>query len=1278
MAVKFEQTGTVAVTSGSLTVTGTGTAWLVDYPGVALNIDGLSYPVSAITSQTTLTLAKPYPGDTASGLAYTFLPLQPENYGLARDVDYLLKNGGVQIGKSAYDLAVENGYVGTEAEWLTSLNGTDGADAEVQVQSIVDLTQFSGQVAGGKGVYLMVPVGVGDPGVALTQQAEVVIPNGSTNAGVGIWARTTSSGYAIVIGLANVPVPQPENPGEDIDLSGSATYYAPFSAITPLGLDVLGAPTSITLSRAFTDAQLKIRRKADTSIIVPSSAQWVTGSSGSPYAVTGDAVSSSMTLEKRGSGTSGYSNGRLILNRGTYLKSPDLGLEFASSSDVATTQTPPSIRLIFRGIVPGGTGKGVQIGTLESWSPQGKAMHQIHWEQNMMEFLYTREGAFGGSVLSDPITNLTGALHTFETEWVNNENGTGGIVTFYVDGEQYGAPKTTEWKPRVPPSANLQVNSSVENTANSVDGLEIEYVGVSVGKPGATTTYSTIADGAITLDDLRNLVVDATGVTEQQTERVLSYTVNGTSRFDLAIVVGEMVLPAGRPFKAVLEDWSTGSAVPHPNELVMTHPAAQNCRFEDAVLYGAQGAWTEVLPQGEVPIIDGIRYGCEGIRQGTYTQFQFVYSLDRASEPFGDPTGLETYMRPHKWMIYDSEGTLLQRIEKPNGEPLNANSTKPIWEGSYDGRAVAMITDNNKWYPHGTVRSSIIYRNGNPPAYSQEFVHANVPVFDQRVPFASHTGFSVNGFDLRIFGGSAGNDGQSNGFANWKLMPWAWGSYSYESIKAWAAATQDPYKNLYADIAATPNAALWLEYTPFNTMGRSSIVGPGGTRDDRQIMPETVARYARDVTTARPHDGKPLADIALDYMTGYASDPFHSVVGGKLMPLYRGNARRGVRMRNHYYGAGETTTSADQAYYVQIGRLSDWTAGLNPLRAKVPYAGAAAAKPYFNGFGIDASHAHQFPGWGSLMWQTPEFAMLQVSFSDQVRLYENSILESMWGPANFSGREAAWKFMHAAIQWKTASTNSTRLYSRAEILDWVVYDFETFYDQWYASTPGFLNPPTNIIENGQISANRAVLAGAARFGPCYYIAGEGLQISEFQSGYWLSALHAAHKLGFLSALRAASPKVEAIVNWLIACHRRRVVGRINEGQLLNAYNNSDYQVRYWSPEEINAASGVVANLPQNHAAVVTAQGANAAPSWDVFTSGGNTYSRDGQAMDQNLAGPALLKDMGLSGTDLDQAVTTAESMFQSKLASETARGSALAGSEWFKYHQTTNNRPYKP
>jgi hypothetical protein len=93
----------------------------------------------------------------------------------------------------------------------------------------------------------------------------------------------------------------------------------------------------------------------------------------------------------------------------------------------------------------------------------------------------------------------------------------------------------------------------------------VRALGLSYGKPGIATSYTNVTDGR-SPDDIANLVVDATGVTTQQPEHVLTYTANGDEVFDLSIIVGEMVLPAGRPYKAVLEDWSTGTAIAHPNE----------------------------------------------------------------------------------------------------------------------------------------------------------------------------------------------------------------------------------------------------------------------------------------------------------------------------------------------------------------------------------------------------------------------------------------------------------------------------------------------------------------------------------------------------------------------------------------------------------------------------------------------------------------------------------------------------------------------------------------
>lgn len=49
---------------------------------------------------------------------------------LLADVAELKANGGIigSSGKSAYELAVENGFVGTEQQWLASLKGADGVN----------------------------------------------------------------------------------------------------------------------------------------------------------------------------------------------------------------------------------------------------------------------------------------------------------------------------------------------------------------------------------------------------------------------------------------------------------------------------------------------------------------------------------------------------------------------------------------------------------------------------------------------------------------------------------------------------------------------------------------------------------------------------------------------------------------------------------------------------------------------------------------------------------------------------------------------------------------------------------------------------------------------------------------------------------------------------------------------------------------------------------------------------------------------------------------------
>lgn len=1256
MATTFENSGTISLTSGSRTVTGSGTAWLANYDGVALNVGGLSFPVSSIDSASALTLVEPYNGETASGIRYTFLPLQPKNYELSKKVQQIIDIAGdlvdAKVGPSGP--AGPSGPVGPSGK-----NGDAGFGA------IVNFTEYTGQPAGGSGVYMIVPVAQGEPGITLTQSAKVVLPKDKANAGIGMWVMNTASGYAITLGLTNAPEPQPDVPTEPVDLSGTSVLYGTPGTIIPLGITVGGSSATFTVDRP-EDLPIAVERRTD--IVVPSKSQWRLGASGAPYAVTGDAVSKTAVLNKGGSGFD-FRNGNVVIFKNSNLFSEALAFDFKTTNKDENTQTPATFRIGFKGVIPVGTGEAYMVNVTEYAT--GGVAFGTHWSNGALVLNLYRPGGGEGVISPELPQRVLGTNQLYEAEWIDNVGGKGGTVQFFIDGAAVTEKIVTEAKPRIAPAAALEINAQSGNGANGADGVEIEYIVLSAGKPGIATSYESVTDGPISRSDLEALVVDARDIFSNQSARHLTYTANGTQKYDIEIIVGEMDLPAGRAYKAVLEDWSTGSAVEHPNHLVMTKPAAQNCKFEDANLYGSQATWTEVLPQGPVPSINGINYYCEGIRIGNYVQFQFGYDWNEAtmpSNPFGDPTSKESYMVPHKWKIYDKAGTLIARVEKPNGEPLNAPSTGPVWEGETDGRGIGKITAANPYYPHGTVRSGVIWRSSDPVQYSQRQVWDTVPVYDMRVPFACSTGYSVNGGDMRLFG-----PGQVNGFGNYRVMSWE--ATTYVEIQAQAYATKNPWKNsIYNPAGATPNAGLWLKYTPFNTMGRSPITGPGGARDDRQCMAEMVAAYARDITSKRPHDERPMKDIALDYLTGYVSDPFHAFEKGRNRPLFKGNPRRNITARNHYYGVGERTTPANQAYYVQGGRPFEFAKSDTPLRVNVPGSGTAPNKPIFGTNQIDEAHAHQFPHWGSMLFQTPEFAFLGHKFYDQAKLYNNIILGAQYSATEFYERGAAWKFLHAALAWKTASSNSQRLYSRAEIMDFMTVDFEYFYDTWYATDPGFLYPPANIMVGGEINGGYAAFAGAARFGPVNYVEDfGGVHCHDFYSGYWLSALHVAERIGFNDALRDASPKVKAVIDWLLACHRKRMVGRLADQGTISGYNGSDYLTAYWTPDEIRAVNGDVSRLPQTVAEVAAKR---PAPAWDQTDSGGG--SRDGQATDQLLAGPALLKDMGMSGADLDKAVTVAEQRFQSKLASETARGSGAAGETWFKYHQFTNNRPIRP
>lgn len=1039
--------------------------------------------------------------------------------------------------------------------------------------------------------------------------------------------------------------------------------YGDPGSIIPLNIAAVSGEVQISVP-----PDLAVARRISKPSFKPVSAIWSFASATSVVLSRGDAIPAPVPVRVIGPGN--LASGLVALGRNSFLHGAPLGIDFGTDADSERSQTPHRMRCSFKGVVP--RADGALLFYMIGWDIGSIAL-TTRYGSDQLECVIGRgnrtEGGFYSTVLRKP-----GVEQLLEVEWRDLPGAVGGTIAFFIDGKAAGGPFRTKLKPRITPEMDFSVNAVLGNTRQAVDGLKVRELRVGFDKAGLEHSYAPVSSGPLKGSELANLVVDARALTTAQPARTLAWRGPDGSISTMDITIGPLVVPPGQAYKVVLEDWSSGQPVAHPNFLVMTKIAAQNCRFEDDWLRQAQPAWIECLPEGPVPNINGIDYRCEAIRCGDYVQFQFGYDWDSVTmpaNPFGDPSGKNSYMVPHKWRIYDIDDLPIGVVETPWGGPLNGKDKPHLFAGQGDGRGCAKISKTDGWYPHGTVRSGVIWRSSDPGSHDQAGIRRAVPLFDLSVPFGCHLDHSVNGYDLRIFTGGAGNEGQANGFGNIRVIPWQQSDYA--TMVGNAGRTRDPYgANLYSANSMAANAALWLQYTPFNVQGRSPVTGSGGMRDDRQIMPEPVAWHIDRPDGRRPHDGIPWRTIALDYLTGYVSDPIHAFEKGRNIPVFKGNPRRPVAARNHYYGPGNLGLPANQAWYQQGGRAHGWQKGANPLAVVVPYAGDTPSTPYFGTFQIDKSHGHQFPGWGSLLFRTPEFAFLGHRFWDQNRLYSNDIIGDPWLDL-WSSRDGAWAYLHAALAWKTASASSQRLYSRAEVLDFVRFDFEMFHDTHYAAQPGFLNPPTNLMSNGHVDVRLATYAAAQYFG-IVAKSDDRIYQHEFYIGYWLSALAAGEKMGFNDALRNASPKARAVLDWLIAMHRKRVVGRIVEGARLPPYGGN-YLVAIWNAADIAAVGGDVSRLPHRYADLERLQGRT--PSWDKYIDNGREVDRDGQAMDQLIAGPSQLRYLlGQEGEDLVAAQAIANRWREQKKAEELAKREA-AGTGWFVYLQATNN-PARP
>ena len=137
--------GNAGVTSGSKAVTGSGTYWKSAgiNPGDLITFDsGNSFrEIASVNSDTSITLGANWNGGTLSGAAYAIVRNFTATTAARNTAQVTELLGDFQkyidtdmqklSGKSAYEVAKDNGFTGTEAQWLETLKAALAVDGEL-------------------------------------------------------------------------------------------------------------------------------------------------------------------------------------------------------------------------------------------------------------------------------------------------------------------------------------------------------------------------------------------------------------------------------------------------------------------------------------------------------------------------------------------------------------------------------------------------------------------------------------------------------------------------------------------------------------------------------------------------------------------------------------------------------------------------------------------------------------------------------------------------------------------------------------------------------------------------------------------------------------------------------------------------------------------------------------------------------------------------------------------------------------------------------------------
>jgi len=632
--------------------------------------------------------------------------------------------------------------------------------------------------------------------------------------------------------------------------------------------------------------------------------------------------------------------------------------------------------------------------------------------------------------------------------------------------------------------------------------------------------------------------------------------------------------PPGVPYILELEDHSAGTAKTIGRlELDAILP---DLIYDDPAL----AAWTGPIGQlaARAPLDwDGFRWSArrwklprQGRDGGDWHQLVVFFKPQGrwATYPFQDtyrqPTD-RTHPRAFKWIVRDSAGTALGRIEMHDGKPVNDPSLPQLLDKD---RAVR---------PHVTC-AMLLYWENQPPATRADLdriVPRHEPVGDWcgKSLYATKDGdFALS--ESGQFDGHSGNI-QANGSGNIYFLPeWPQPNNDDYARRGTGDSYADPgFSSGYQFYRVRAMGWRGHAYEPGAFAGWSWFTRNGGPGHVRGYMHEALQYWRHHPQARRLHDGTPWQDISWNVAKGMFNLGVHWIgnVDAPAPVDTRGDLYQRFALNNFVYGP----VNHPAASAIDMRMISS---PMKPASEADP-----TGLPVWGGFMLDAQHHHHFPHWYALIHGSPAH-WFSAQFHRSANLMCNGMMPGLLplgvpgvrdedAVGNLFYRNAAWTLHHTVLCWWIAAGDEPAGFSRADI--------EAYLHLEFGKIASWLKPRVDDARN---TAPYAV--GLRRFGVPLTYNTEKRWWESYASSlhyYYASAFVALRSCGLWDILRRNRVTATGL-DFLLSCLARASVDFI-----LDAHHLETFDTDFGRPPRLSPVGA-----PMNDASSVYASWADAA------------------------------------------------------------------------------------